>query len=76
MDAELAEAAIREAFGRESEASLALSAGRKRLPALEKRDPGRAPVRLRDYLLRRGYPGGVVTQVVRTLCKLSDAGPE
>src|SRR5438093_10911469 len=51
VDAELAEAAIREAFGRESEASLALAAGRKRLPAL---DPGRAPGRLRDYLLRRG----------------------
>ncbi|PYM07538.1 MAG: hypothetical protein DMD82_05200 [Candidatus Rokuibacteriota bacterium] len=76
VDAELAEAAIREAFGRESEASLALAAGRKRLPVLEKRDPGRAPVRLSDYLLRRGYPGGVVAQVVRTLCKLGDAGPE
>ena len=76
MDADLVEAAIREVFGRGSEAALALAAGRKRLPALEKRDPGRAPVRLRDYLLRRGYPGGVVTQVVRTLCKLGEAESE
>jgi regulatory protein len=70
IDAELTEAAMRETFAGESEAALALGAARKRLPALLRRDPARAPARLRGYLLRRGYPGSLVTRIVRTLCRL------
>ena len=61
---------MRETFAGESEAALALEAARKRLPALLRRDPARAPARLRGYLLRRGYPGSLVTRIVRTLCRL------
>ena len=70
VDPALAEAAIREALGPGTERARALEAGRKRLPALVRRDPRRAPARLRDHLLRLGYPGGVVVEVVRTLCGL------
>ena len=70
VDPALAEAAIREALGPGTERARALEAGRKRLPALARRDPRRAPARLRDHLLRLGYPGGVVVEVVRTLCGL------
>src|SRR5439155_24127067 len=70
VEAEVAEAAIRATFGQDTAAARALDAGRKRLPALERRGPRRAPLRLRDYLLRLGYPAGVVTRVVRTLCRL------
>jgi regulatory protein len=38
---------------------------RRRLPALTRATPQQAGVRLRDHLLRRGFPGGVVAQVVR-----------
>jgi len=38
---------------------------RRRLPALQRAAPLKAAVRLRDHLLRRGFPGGVVAQVVR-----------
>ena len=38
---------------------------RRRLPALTRAAPAKAAVRLRDYLLRRGFPGGVVAQVLR-----------
>jgi regulatory protein len=37
----------------------------RRLGALRRSDPLRAAARLRDHLLRRGYPGGVVARVVR-----------
>lgn len=68
---DLIEAAIRETFaGGEIEESAALELGRKRFAALTKGDPRRVPVRLRDYLLRRGYAAGVVARVVRTLCRL------
>jgi SOS response regulatory protein OraA/RecX len=72
VDAAVAEAAIREALSPETELARALEAARRRLPALVKR----APARLRDYLLRRGYPAGVVTRVVRTLCALSHDEPD
>jgi regulatory protein len=39
----------------------------RRLPALRGRDPLRAAGRLRDHLLRRGYPSGVVARVVREI---------
>ncbi len=70
IDATLAEAAIGEAFTPDTDVARALEAARKRLPGLSRREPSRAPARLRDYLLRRGYPAGIVAQVVRTLCKL------
>jgi regulatory protein len=38
---------------------------RRRLPALARVAPDKAAARLRDHLLRRGFPGGVVAQVVR-----------
>ena len=38
---------------------------RRRLPALRRAAPDKAAARLRDHLLRRGFPGGVVAQVVR-----------
>ncbi|PYM24842.1 MAG: RecX family transcriptional regulator [Candidatus Rokuibacteriota bacterium] len=38
---------------------------RRRLPALQRAAPLKAAARLRDHLLRRGFPGGVVAQVVR-----------
>jgi SOS response regulatory protein OraA/RecX len=38
---------------------------RRRLSSLQRAEPRKAAARLRDYLLRRGFPGGVVAQVVR-----------
>jgi SOS response regulatory protein OraA/RecX len=38
---------------------------RRRLAGLARVAPEKAAPRLRDYLLRRGFPGGVVSQVVR-----------
>ena len=83
VDTELAEAALRESFDTEGELARALEAGRRKLRTLEgaerrarrsAADPGReaqrAALRLHDHLLRQGYPGGVVTRVVRTLLAL------
>ena len=42
----------------------------RRLPALRRTAPEKAATRLRDYLLRRGFPGGVVAQVVRESLRL------
>jgi SOS response regulatory protein OraA/RecX len=38
---------------------------RRRLAGLTRVAPQKAAPRLRDYLLRRGFAGGVVSQVVR-----------
>ena len=38
---------------------------RRRLPPLQRAAPLKAAARLRDHLLRRGFPAGVVVQVVR-----------
>jgi regulatory protein len=43
----------------------------RRLPALRRAAPEKAAARLRDYLLRRGFPGGVVALVVREALRLS-----
>jgi SOS response regulatory protein OraA/RecX len=43
----------------------AREAARRRLPALRAARLERAAARLGDYLLRRGYPGPVVAQVLR-----------
>ena len=43
---------------------------RRRLPALTRAAPQKAAARLRDHLLRRGFPGGVVAQVVRETLRM------
>ena len=43
----------------------------RRLPALARAAPEKAAARLRDHLLRRGFPGGVVAQVVRESLRLT-----
>jgi regulatory protein len=45
---------------------------RRRLPALNRAAPQKAVSRLRDHLLRRGFPGGLVAQVVREALRLPD----
>jgi len=45
---------------------------RRRLPALRRVAPDRAAGRLRDHLLRRGFPPGVVMRVVRETLRLDD----
>jgi len=66
----LAEVAVREAFAETPEEARALEAGRRRLPALSRRSPTRAPAKLHDYLLRRGFAAEVARSVVRQLCKV------
>jgi regulatory protein len=44
---------------------------RRRVPALARAAPEKAAARLRDHLLRRGFPGGVVAQVVRESLRLT-----
>ena len=66
--------AVAAAFEEVGELERALQAGRRRLPALLRRQPARAPARLADYLLRRGYPASAVRAVVRTL--LAERGVE
>lgn len=44
----------------------------RRLPALQRAAPARAAARLRDYLLRRGFAGGVVARVVRECLDVGD----
>ena len=64
----MAEAAIAAAFEEVAEAERALEAGRRRLPALLRGGrTARAPARLADYLLRRGYPASAVRHTVRVL---------
>ena len=60
----LVDAAISKAFGPEGETGEALLAAKKRWPALELRDPEKAPRRLRDYLLRRGFSPEIVEEIV------------
>ncbi len=71
---ELAGVAIRAAFEEASESERALEAARRRLPALRRAEPARAPARLRDYLLRRGYPPSIVAAAVRALLAAELAG--
>jgi regulatory protein len=44
---------------------------RRRLQGLARAAPEKAAARLRDHLLRRGFPGGVVAQVVRESLRLT-----
>jgi len=61
----LVAAAVESAFAEVPETERALEAARRRLPALLRVRPDRAATRLRDYLLRRGYPAGAVRAAVR-----------
>jgi len=60
----LVASAVESAFAEVPEAERALEAARRRLPALLRVRPDRAATRLRDYLLRRGYPAGAVCAAV------------
>jgi regulatory protein len=64
---EMVEAAIAAAFEEVGESERALEAARRRLPALLRGRAARAPARLADYLLRRGYPPAAARHAVRVL---------
>jgi regulatory protein len=59
--------AVEAAFLEVAEAERCLEAGRRRLPALLRATRERAAPRLRDYLLRRGYPASIVMRTVTAL---------
>ena len=67
---EVAAAAVRQAFAEGGEEERALEAARRRLPALRRQSVDRAASKLRDYLLRRGYPADVVRGILRRLLKV------
>jgi len=60
--------------GRDTEGELdqARVMARRRHAALLRSGPARAPLRLRDYLLRRGFSGSVVARVVREVAGQPD----
>jgi regulatory protein len=53
------------ALDRNSQLDEARRLVRRRLPSLTRAAPEKAASRLRDYLLRRGFAGGVVSEIVR-----------
>jgi regulatory protein len=65
----LVEAAIARAFEDTTELARAQVAATRRLAILRRRAPDQAARRLHDYLRRRGYPGDVVREVLRALCR-------
>ena len=73
---DLAAAAVAGAFDEAPEADRCLEAGRRRLPALLRRGAERAATRLRDYLLRRGYPPSEVMRTVAALTGARSDGPD
>ena len=74
---DLAAAALAAAFDEVGERERALEARRRAgLPALRARPPGAPPARLRDYLLRRGYPPAMVRHRRCSGCCSADADPE
>jgi regulatory protein len=70
---DVAAAAIAAAFEEAPEALRCLEAGRRRLPALLRAGLPRAASRLRDYLVRRGYP---LAEVMRTVAALTGTRPD
>jgi regulatory protein len=70
---DVAAAAVAAAFEEAPEAERCLEAGRRRLPALLRAGRERAAPRLRDYLVRRGYPPSVV---MRTVARLTGTRPD
>jgi SOS response regulatory protein OraA/RecX len=71
---ELARVAIEAAFGEVSERERAGEIGRRRLSGLRGGKVDRVPARLRDYLLRRGFPASLVADVVRELTGVGSRG--
>ena len=72
---DVAAAAVAAAFEEAPEALRCLEAGRRRLPALLRAGGARAAPRLRDYLVRRGYPlAEVMRTVAEVIGELSDGG--
>jgi regulatory protein len=64
---------VEAAFAEVGEGERAREAGRRRLATLVTTgDAARAPARLRDFLLRRGYPAAVVRDIVRELTGAPD----
>lgn len=63
----LAAVAIEAAFADVGERNLARAAAARRFARLARAGPERAAGRLRDFLLRRGYPAAVVDDTVREL---------
>ncbi len=70
---DVAAAAVAAAFEEAPEALRCLEAGRRRLPALLRAGLPRAAPRLRDYLVRRGYPPA---EVMRTVAALTGTRPD
>jgi regulatory protein len=70
---DVAIAAVAAAFEEAPEAERCLEAGRRRLPALLRAGRERAAPRLRDYLVRRGYPPA---EVMRTVAALTGTRPD
>jgi len=70
---DVAAAAVAAAFEEAPEALRCLEAGRRRLPALLRAGLPRAASRLRDYLVRRGYPPA---EVMRTVAALTGTRPD
>ena len=64
---DVAAAAVAAAFEEAPEADRCLEAGRRRLPALLRAGRERAAPRLRDCLVRRGYPPALVMRTVAAL---------
>ena len=64
------DAALQNAFGAGGGAVEARLAASRKWQELRKRDPEKAPRRLRDYLLRRGFPPEIVERTVRELARL------
>ena len=75
IPADAAAAALHDAFAEVPEEERALEAARRRLAQLRKGPADRAASRLRDHLLRRGYPGSLVQRVLRRLLPGTDIGP-
>ena len=70
---DVAAAAVAAAFEEAPEAERCLEAGRRRLPALLRAGRERAAPRLRDYLVRRGYP---LEEVMRAVAALTGTRPD
>lgn len=71
---DLAVRAARESFSDVSEAARAREVALRRLPALLARGKTQAPIRLRTFLLRRGFPPRVVSGVIRSLLGVKPDG--
>lgn len=72
--APLVAAALEHAFAEVDEPTRARAVAVRRLGTLRRQAPAQAVRRLHDYLRRRGYPGDVVRQVLRVVCR--DAVPD